>query len=646
MANEISLRFFNSLFLFLFIPALLLAQSKNDRTVVGTVGDQKITYSELKQNYSSGADSDMSLEDLESFLPIYLNYKAKLMAAKEQGYYQDSVLIEEHKSYALQAAYAYWLEKEIKPSALEEFKYRSGYELKTYHILIAVGSNTNQHEINEAIAKLNEAKAEIENGTPLDEVNQKYSTVRSGRSMGGDIPWLSAGRTVKEFEDAIYELEVGEISEPFRTQFGYHIVLLQDKRERTPARLTNHIFVRGTGDSTSYDKIYEAYDELEDGKNWNEVLKRFSEDGASVRNGGNIGWVSYKGNFAMEFVDAVMKIEPDLPYSEPVKTNYGYHIFKIDSVEVFESEEKRNETLLKELKETPYYAENNKFITNYLEEKFNGKENKATLDEYKNWVTEFDTTEISELPDPTALSKKIVYEFNEEEFSISDYHNYLKNEFGERAAKNYLAVWFNNFTKNILESNLIDLTIEHYPKFKKQSQSYLDGLVIYNLNEDNIWSSATVDSTRLLSIYENNEEEYQYPERPFYYMLTARHDSTLNKAITFINEGGSPDSLRKNIERLGVISDSTISLTQEPFDMLRDMEIHTFSEKFDYNNLKAVFWLEDRLPARKMNFEEAFNRLMSVFQPQREQEWIEELNNKYNIKADFKKLRKAYQKDS
>jgi len=623
-----------------------MGQSKNDKTVVGTVGDQKVTYAELKENYSSGSTTAPNLEDLESFLPIYLDYKAKLLAAEEQGYYQDSTLKAEHQSYVKQAAYAFWLEQEIKPLAFDEFKARSNEELKTYHILIAVGPNAPQEEIDAAIEKLNEAKKEIESGVSLDEVNQKYSSVRGGSSMGGDIPWISAGRTVPEFEDVAFELEVGELSDPFKTQFGYHIVLLQDRRERTPARLASHVFVRGTGDSTAYDKIYRAYEMLESGQDWGAVVNQISDDAASKRNSGRIGWISYQQNFPTEIVEAVAAVDPSAPYSDPFKSQYGFHIFKIDSVESYPSEEARDELLMQKLKDTPYYEESNDFVVEFLEKKFNGTSFPKTVTQYKSWLRSNDTTQIGRISAPSSMMGMEVYSFDGDSYSVQDFHDYLVDTYGSRMAKNYSDSWFNTYTRTIVDSEIVELTIATYPEFQQQSDSYLNGLVVYNINEANVWSSATVDTSRLRSIYNDNISSYQYPERPFYYLLTARNDSTLMKAIAFVNDGGSPDSLRPNIERLGVAIDSTTNFTEEPFDKLAEMSEDSFSEPFDYNSNRGMFWLEDRLPSRNMTFDEAFNRVLSTYQPIREQEWLAELRSEYNIKVHGNKLKSAFRKDS
>lgn len=556
------------------LPVTLLAQDDPSSVVVGKVAGENITYGELLENYSintSGSSpKKASIKELEHFLPIYLDYRAKILAGKELGYHQDSALVAEYNKYTSQAAYSYWLEKKIKPAAFEQFKERSELELKAFHILIAVHEDASESEINDVIANLKQAKAELENGAEPQKVDQKYSTVRNGRSMGGDIPWISAGRTVKEFEDQIFGLEPGEVSEPFRTQFGYHVVLLQDKRERIPSRLVRHIYVRGTNDSTSFQKISDAHQQLQNGTSWDQVVTTYSEDRSTIQNGGLIGWINHQVA-SNSFIDTVMNIDANVSYTDPKETNYGYHIFRVDSVENYPNEAARDNGLKKQLEQTPYYDSNNSIVIEFLEKKFD---------------------------------------------------------------------------RDIAEENIVELTKEHYPDFEQQAKSFLNGLIVFKLNEEQLWDPATADTTRLRSMYNSDPSKYQYPERSFYYLLSASHDSILNEAIQFVHEGGNIDSLKTTIEGLRVSSDSTSASPSEPFERLKDMETETFSNKFDYNNNRGVFWLEDRLEARKMTFDEAFSQLLNEYQPQKEQEWMERLREKFNVVPNYNQLREAYQKDS
>ena len=151
------------------------------------------------------------------------------------------------------------------------------------------------------------------------------------------------------------------------------------------------------------------------------------------------------------------------------------------------------------------------------------------------------------------------------------------------------------------------------------------------MNEDSVWSSATIDTTILMQIYSDKIKDYQYEERFYYYMITSSRDSSLDRAIKFIEEGNSPDSLFARGFRVGVNSDSTGIFKGEPFDLLTTMNPGEISDRFEYSNRKGHFILMDKLPARTMTFEEAFNRIVSEFQPIREQRWLERIRETYNI---------------
>jgi hypothetical protein len=133
--------------------------------------------------------------------------------------------------------------------------------------------------------------------------------------------------------------------------------------------------------------------------------------------------------------------------------------------------------------------------------------------------------------------------------------------------------------------------------------------------------------------YLNNNTDYQFDTRYYYHLVSARYDSTLKKAEEFIVQVGHPDSLRANDFPVAVMSDSTGIFQGEPFTRLAEMEVGNISEYFTYNNRKAFFVLNDVLPARKMTFDEAFNRLLSDYQPIREENWLQRLRNKYQIQS-------------
>lgn len=73
-------------------------------------------------------------------------------------------------------------------------------------------------------------KEEIANGKDFGQVAAEVSLCPSGAN-GGDLGYFTKGQMVKEFEDAAFSMEVGQVSDPIKTQFGYHLIYLTDKKD-------------------------------------------------------------------------------------------------------------------------------------------------------------------------------------------------------------------------------------------------------------------------------------------------------------------------------------------------------------------------------------------------------------------------------
>ncbi|GAB5408850.1 MAG: peptidylprolyl isomerase [Balneolaceae bacterium] len=612
--------------------------------IVGIVGNEQITYEELASNYGSGSlNSSYTLEELQDFLPIYIDYRAKIMSAKDEGYFEDERILSEYEVYSKQAAYAYWIESVIRPTLFEEFKSKYSKEMKSSHILIALDNNASPEDTLATYNKIIEAREKFLAGTSLIELDPEYSSIRQGRSMGGDLPWFSVGTTVKPFEDVLYSLEVGEISMPFRTQFGYHIVLLEDTRDRVASRQISHIFAQRGQETVRLDS---AYYELERGNDWNEVVKKYSQDTQSASSGGRIGWVNYGSRYNPDFIDSVMSFNTPLNYSKPFRSSYGAHIIKIDSVQSFDSPEAYDEYIMKQLEETRTFRKSNSFVVNWLKDNFRSVEYEYTLNEFTNLLKSLDSTSVSDVQLSTDFASKVIYSFDTLTYTVQDFLDYLVSSGKGPFSSNFVPSWYTNFQEYVVDDNLTSLTIKEHPEFIAQTENYKSGLVVYQINEDYVWSAATVDTTKLKDLYTQNPIDYSYDQRFFYHLITSSRDTSIQKAIDFVLKGNSPDSIRANGIPVGVVSDSTGSFQGEPFDKLEAMETNSFSEIFEYNTRKAIFYLNEILPARKMSFNEAFNKLLADYQPTREEIWLSDLRETYNISLYPENLIKAYQDEN
>ncbi|HDR4559400.1 peptidylprolyl isomerase [Bacillus cereus] len=114
-------------------------------------------------------------------------------------------------------------EKAIKETVTEkDVKENYKPEMKVSHILVK----------DEKTAK--EVKEKVNNGEDFAALAKQYSEDTGSKEQGGEIPGFAPGQTVKEFEEAAYKLDAGQVSEPIKTTYGYHIIKATDKKELKP----------------------------------------------------------------------------------------------------------------------------------------------------------------------------------------------------------------------------------------------------------------------------------------------------------------------------------------------------------------------------------------------------------------------------
>ncbi len=114
-------------------------------------------------------------------------------------------------------------QKSLETAYTDNFsKYNKPEEVKARHILITGDDAKSLEKIKEIRSKIN-----MKN---FSDIAKKETQDPSGKSNGGDLGWFASGRMVPEFEKVAFGLKKGEISEPVKTQFGYHIILVEDKK--------------------------------------------------------------------------------------------------------------------------------------------------------------------------------------------------------------------------------------------------------------------------------------------------------------------------------------------------------------------------------------------------------------------------------
>jgi len=204
-------------------------------------------------------------------------------------------------------------------------------EHKVRHILFEIKpSNESINKTkNIALSVINK----INNGMTFEDAAKEYSEDTGSNENGGYLGIVSRGTFVKEFDKAVFTLELNKISEPIQTSFGFHIIeVLERTGEKVGAR---HILIKTkTTDEDkekTYQKSLEVYQKIKTKDNFITSALNYSNDESTKEDGGYLGWIDPEYYQVKELSSVIKNIEKNL-CSAPILTNFGYHLLWVDEI--------------------------------------------------------------------------------------------------------------------------------------------------------------------------------------------------------------------------------------------------------------------------------------------------------------------------
>jgi peptidyl-prolyl cis-trans isomerase SurA len=220
-----------------------------------------------------------------------------------------------------------FLEKQAKtPSAQNEYN--------VSHILIAVGQEATQAQLDAAAKRANDVYERAKGGEDFAKLAVAYSNSQTAFD-GGALGWRKGSELPTFLTDVIAKLKPGEVSEPLRTPTGFHIIRLNEIRGGSAAAVEDqvhlrHILMKTTelaDDATIKQKLTALRERILKGEDFGALAQVLSQDPGSAVDGGDLGW-SGPGAYVPEFEKVVDSLK-DNEISEPFKTQYGWHIVQL-----------------------------------------------------------------------------------------------------------------------------------------------------------------------------------------------------------------------------------------------------------------------------------------------------------------------------
>jgi peptidyl-prolyl cis-trans isomerase SurA len=652
------------LLLFLIPIAFLLSScaSEHSQIVLAEYGDREITMAEFEEVYSKNAGGveqakKDSLPKLKNFLELYTNFKMKLRDAEVRGYDKNPALVDELEDYKKKVGVTYLLEKQIVEPGIKDLYEKRKEELRISHIMFRSGPEGDE----QAAQLANTVLDSIKNGADFSKMASAHSQDNFSKDIGGDIFYITAGQLPAEFEDASYSLSEGEVyAEVVKTQYGYHIIKLTERKERIPQVKASHILIglqnqEGPVDSAEAKaKAEEVYAKAKQGEDFAALAEEYSDDTGSKANGGDLGFFERR-MMVKEFDEAVFNLEVG-EISDIVKTNFGYHIIKLTDKKPYPSFEEERENLKKVFQNARYQAAHDELI-NRLKTKYNYSINESTLSTFADIS---DSIKVgNEHPRLDEIASETVYSYNGNNINVSYLYNKMNNdtEFMNKLITDDLLdkSLTKVSTESLLEEEALDLERTN-PEFASLMNDYRNGIYIFKLQEDEVWNKINVDSVKLREFYNATKEKYVWPDRVEFSEIFSRNDSLINHYHQLLKDGENFDSLAaKFTERPGFkekagyfgLHDAKSSSQAVEADKLKNPG--DFSGAFTSPGGHSIVKLIAKEPSRIKTFEEAKAEVSGAFQEAEskrlEDAYLQSLRKRYEPVIHFDKLSEAFKSE-
>jgi peptidyl-prolyl cis-trans isomerase SurA len=215
----------------------------------------------------------------------------------------------------------------------EEGRFMTSPDVNVGHILLPVPSGRNNEEVNAILQRAQGLLEEANNGTDFRQLAIAISADQTAL-QGGDLGWRKMAQLPGVFIEAVEKLEIGQISEPIRSDAGYHLIKLYERKgggeQLIEQHFARHILIKPNeirDEATAVSQLTELRERVKAGEDFALLAKEFSEDPGSALNGGELGW-STPGMFVPEFEQTMGSIELN-EVSAPFLSQFGWHILQV-----------------------------------------------------------------------------------------------------------------------------------------------------------------------------------------------------------------------------------------------------------------------------------------------------------------------------
>ncbi len=625
----------------------LMALAAKD-PVLMKINGKEIKLSEFEYLYNKNNQQQVQQESLDQYVDRFVTYKLKVADAEAAKIDTLESFQKEFDGYKADLVKPFLEDVSVREKLINEAYERMKYNVDVDHIMLPLGKDKVENDA--ILARMDSIRNCVINGEDFYELAKKFSIDPSVKNNQGHYGFISSGLFPYVWEYQAFNTPIGEMCKPFRTDFGNHLIRVNDRRKDLGTVEVEHIlrlFPRGANDSAKavikqqIDSIYTA---LLNGADFEEMAKTHSQDPGSAKNGGKLPYFGV--NRMVKPFEKVSFELNDGEMSAPFETNYGYHIVKKlahkdtptleearKGIEAQMSRDERanapRDAKLKEAMEFYKYKENSKFadfiqteITKHgqYDSAFVAsvlKNSNFPICEYANGVT-IPASAIAKVINPKAK---------------------MNNE----AAKAYILSQVEPIAKKEIMKYYVDNLINDNVEYRNLINEYRDGMLLFEISNKKVWEGASKDTTGLRKFFEANRKNYTW-EHPHFkgIILSAKSDSILQAVkadIPTIGVDSLTTTLHNKYKR--DIKMERMNFAQGENDLADRIVFNVPNDEKIDSNYPVAMVLEGGIINAPEDYTDVKGQVTSDYQDLLEKNWVDELHKKYRVEINKKVLKQV-----
>jgi peptidyl-prolyl cis-trans isomerase SurA len=631
-----------SLFIICGVVKLSTAQTEE----LFTYGNNKANLDEFaRQFYKNNPEQAITRDTAKYYLGLFINFKLKVQEAKDLGMDTAEDFVSEMAQYKKQLAQPYMVDTSATEMLIQEAYSHLQQEVRASHIMVAIGYDALPKDTiaawNRAMALKNKLKS-----VPFDTLAKDSSDDQSAKDNFGDLGYFTAFDMIYPFEEAAYNTKVGEIAGPLRTQFGYHIIKVWDKRPAYPKMEVSHIMLnlpQGANDEEIKrvkQKIDSIAAEIKTGKNTFENLAlEYSEDANTRSQAGKIGFIeSTNRNIPQAIRNAAFALKNNGDISQPVKSPFGWHILKRTNIEPL----KPLDSLYNDIKRKVTNPRDERYklthiaVIERIKKEYNFVENTEVLNNFISTVADSTILKGSWKAAEHSNATGTLFTLGNKQFTQKDFANFIeKNQ--QPLPNGDIGMTTRNLYNSFVDQNTWNYEEDNlgskYDKYRFLVQEYNDGILLFNLSEKKVWNKGITDTTGLKEYYEQNKTRFMWQDRIAATIYECKTEDIAKNVKKWVKKKYADTAISRKAYEINPLSLAIKTGKFQHGDHIVTELVKWKKGKYMVEKDGKYYYvvITKVIPAEPKALAEVRGPITSEYQTMLEKKWIDELKQKYPV---------------